>query len=233
MSSGKELLKWILIGMLGSLIGCSLFKKKQDTTPPLVEIITPGDSIWFSGNIYISVSAYDSVGVKSILIFGDDILLGSDTTAEYVLTWKLPGPAPFSWHTIYAKAYDEAQNEGVSTILNVFYIGKQEISIYHGTATISGSDYFYQRFSAEINDSLYGSTLVNNQDSLGHFYLMTEANFNDFKRGDPFAKIIEINNFRQFQTNQLFTEKGKYVLVWQNLTSIEKSAWIRFYLSRP
>jgi hypothetical protein len=233
MSFGKKLLKWILIGMLGILIGCSLFKKKKDTTPPLVDILTPTDSIWFNGNIYISVSAYDSVGVKSILIFGDDILLGSDTTADFALTWKLPEPAAFSWHTIYAKAYDEAQNEGVSTILDVFYIGRQEISIYHGTATISGRDYFYQRFSAEINDSLYGSTLVNNQDSLGHFYLMTEANFNDFKRGDPFTHIIEINNFRQFQTNHLFTEKGKYVLVWQNLTSIEKSAWIRFYLSRP
>ncbi len=233
MSFGKKFFKWILIGMLGILIGCSLFKRKRDTTPPLVEINTPSDSIWFSGNIYISVLAYDSVGVKSVLIYGDNILLGSDSLNEYSLIWKLAEPAPFSWHTIYAKAYDEAQNEGISNTLNVFYIGKQEISIYHGIAIISGRDYFYQRFSAEINDSLYGSTLVNNQDSLGHFYLMTETNFNDFKRGDPFAKIIEINNFRHFQTNHFFTEKGKYVLVWQNLTSIEKSAWIRFYLSRP
>ncbi len=230
---GKEFLKWILIGLLTILIGCSLFKKKKDITPPLVNIIIPKDSVWFNGNLNISVSAYDSIGVESVLVYGDDVLLGKDTTDVYALVWKLPEPLPFSWHTIYAKAYDKAQNEGVSNTLNVYYIGRQQISIYHGTIIINERGNFHELFSAEMNDSLYGMTLVNNQDTIGNFYLLDNDNYNKFKKGDPFDRIIEINNFNQFQTNYHFTSYGKYYLVWQNSNSNVKSAWIRFYLSRP
>jgi hypothetical protein len=232
MSFGKELLKWIVIGLLGLLIGCSLFKKK-DKIPPIVNIAVPQDSIWFSGQLKITVTAYDSVGVESVLVYGDNNWIGTGNSEPYIFTWQLQGQSSFSWHSIYAKAYDKAQNEGVSNTIPIFYIGRQEISLYHGIATISPDDYFDIDFSAKIGDSLYGSTLVNNQDSLAHFYLLNDTNFDKFKDGEPFSPILTINNFDQFETNYYFSNNGSYYIVWQNSSPNGKSVWIRFYLTRP
>jgi hypothetical protein len=233
---GKEFWKFIVIGILVLIIGCNMFKKK-DTIPPVVDITVPQDSMWFSGPLKITVTAYDSVGVESVLVYGDDNWISTDTTEHenesYTFTWQLQNQSPFSWHSIYAKGYDKAQNEGVSQTIPIFYLGRQEISIYHGIATISPDDYFDIDFSAEIGDSLYGSTLVNNQDSLAYFYILDQTNFNKFKDGASFSSILTVNNFKQLETSYYFNDSGSYYLVWQNSAPTGKSVWIRFYLTRP
>lgn len=211
--------------------------KKKDTIPPVVNITVPKDSLWFSGPLKITVTAYDSVGVESVLVFGDDNWISTDTTTHidepYTFTWQLQNQSPFSWHSIYVKGYDKAQNEGVSQIIPIFYLGRQEISLYHGTATIYSNDYFDIDFSAEVGDSLYGSTLINNQDSLANFYLLDNTNFVKFKKTESFSPILSVNNFKQMATSYYFNDSSSYYLVWQNSSPTEKSVWIRFYLSRP
>ena len=228
---GKEFWKCLVIGILVFLIGCNMFKKK-DKIPPVVDITVPQDSIWFSGPLKITVTATDSVGVESVLVYGDDNWIATDTSEPYIFTWQLQNQSPFSWHSIYAKGYDKAQNEGVSQTIPIFYLGRQEISIYHGTPTIPFNDYFDVKFTAGIGDSLYGSTLVNYQDSLAHFYLLDDPNFNKFKDSVAFSPILTVNNFKQMETSYYFNDSGSYYLVWQNLSPTGKSVWIRFYLTR-
>jgi Bacterial Ig domain len=236
MFSGKEFWKCLVIGILVLLIGCNMFKKK-DKIPPVVDITVPQDSMWFSGPLKITVTAYDSVGVESVLIYGDDNWISTDTTTHidepYTFSWQLQNQSPFSWHSIFAKGYDKAQNEGISQTIPIFYLGRQEISLYHGTAIIPFNDYFDIDFSAEIGDSLYGSTLVNNQDSLANFYLLDNTNFDKFKKTEAFSPILSVNNFKQMETSYYFNDSGSYYLVWQNSSGTGKSVWIRFYLSRP
>ncbi|MEO0093722.1 MAG: Ig-like domain-containing protein [candidate division WOR-3 bacterium] len=227
-----SLRKRIALLIISFLLGCSLLKK-GDKIPPIVEIAVPQDSIWFSGPLPITVFAYDSVGVESVSVFGDNLWLGTDTTEPYEFTWQLQNQSPFSWHTLYAKAYDQAQNEGISSTLHIFYLGRQMINLYHGVKMISPNDYFAIKFGANIFDSLYGEVLVHNQDSLSHFYLLDDNNFSKFKNGLTFTPLLEFSNFGQFATRYHFTMQGEFYLVGQNLTSISKKVWLRFYLTRP
>lgn len=228
----KKLLKFFVISLLGLLISCSLFKKK-DKIPPVVNIAVPHDSMLFSGELKITVTAYDSVGVESVLLYGDDNWIGTDSSEPYFFTWQLQNQSPFSWHSIYAKAYDKAQNEGVSNKISIFYIGRRDINLYHGTKTILPNDYFDIGFTSGIGDSLYGSTLVNNQDSLAHFYLLDQTNFDKFEDSIAFSPILTVNNFKQLETGYYFNDSATYYLVWQNSSPTGKSVWIRFYLARP
>lgn len=224
--------KYSVIVLFAFLIGCSLFRR-QDKIPPIVEIIAPKDSLWFGSQLNITVFAYDSLGVESVSVYGDNNWLGTDTSEPYTFSWRLQDQLPFSWHSIYAKAYDKAENEGISQTLSVFYIGRQQISLYHGIKTIIPNNYFDIKFSAMIDDSLYGSTLVNNQDSLAHFFLFDDDNFKKFKKGESFIALLEFSNFNQLETNYHFPNAGDFYLVFLNSASVAKSVWLRFYLTRP
>lgn len=228
----QESLKLVVFGLFVLLISCNLLKEK-DRIPPVVEIVSPEDSMWFSGQLKIIVNAYDSVGVESVVVYGDNNWLGTDTAEPYFFTWQFEENQNFSWHSLYAKAYDKAENEGTSPTRSVYYIGRGAISLYHGIATVNRNDDFSVKFTTNPNDSLLGETIVNNYDSLAHFYLLDDTNFDSYKNNEPFSAILEFHNFTQFSTSYHFADQGNFYLVWGNTSSRPKSIWIRFYLTRP
>jgi hypothetical protein len=70
-------------------------------------------------NLNISVSASDNVGVTSVDLLVDGVLVGTDTGGPYtfkVMTNKWSSGA----HTLQARARDAAGNVGLSAIVTVY-----------------------------------------------------------------------------------------------------------------
>jgi hypothetical protein len=90
-----------------------------DTTRPIVAITSPGDGATVNKNFSVKISASDDVGVALVEFYVDAKLSGSSTSASSSFTVnsnKLSkGP-----HTLVAKAYDAAKNQGVSPTVTVY-----------------------------------------------------------------------------------------------------------------
>lgn len=80
-----------------------------DTTAPQVTLERPGQGQTVKGNVPISASASDNVGVRRLSFYLDGTLFKSDTKAPYAVTWQsrkwTNGP-----HTISVVAFDAAGN---------------------------------------------------------------------------------------------------------------------------
>jgi len=86
-----------------------------DTTVPSVAITSPQVNSAVSGSISASVQATDNVGVASVTLRVDGVVVGTDTAAPYTFvldTTQLAGGA----HTITANATDAAGNIGSTSI---------------------------------------------------------------------------------------------------------------------
>ncbi|MDO9194373.1 MAG: Ig-like domain-containing protein, partial [Undibacterium sp.] len=84
-----------------------------DTTAPTVTVTTPGSS----GIITLSASATDNVGVSLVEFYVDGLLKGSTNLAPYTLALN-SSTLSNGTHTLSAKAYDAANNVGVSGMVN-------------------------------------------------------------------------------------------------------------------
>ena len=94
---------------ISDLVGVTVL----DSAPPTVSVTAPAAGSTVSGVATFTAEASDNVGVTRVEFFRDaGILLGTDTTAPYSVTWdstSAPGD-----RTFYAKAYDQAGNAGTS-----------------------------------------------------------------------------------------------------------------------
>ena len=84
-----------------------------DTTPPIAAITAPDESATLSGEVTIAASAVDDRAVTEVRFYVDGQLLAVDTTAPYSALWDSAGVADGP-HTLFAEAYDSAQNRGDS-----------------------------------------------------------------------------------------------------------------------
>jgi hypothetical protein len=86
-----------------------------DTTAPAVSVTAPADGASLTGQVTLSASATDDVGVAAVRFQVDGVDVGSeDTTAPYSTTWASSsvGNGP---HTVTAVARDAAGNTTSST----------------------------------------------------------------------------------------------------------------------
>ncbi len=90
-----------------------------DTTNPTVSVTAPSDSANVYGTVNVTASASDDRGVSSVKFFIDGTEVGSDTESPYEYSWDTSALTDDTSHTIVAKAYDAATNEGVSTTITV------------------------------------------------------------------------------------------------------------------
>lgn len=90
----------------------------KDVTPPTTQITAPANNATVSGNVTVTATATDNVGVTSIQIYIDGVLKSSGTTSPFNYTWNSTTVTNGS-HTIYSKAYDAAGNVGTSTTITV------------------------------------------------------------------------------------------------------------------
>ena len=80
-----------------------------DTLPPTVSFTYPSNGASVSGSINVQVAASDNVGVASVSLKVDGVLLGSDNTAPFAFTWNTPGVSD-GVHSLTATALDAAGN---------------------------------------------------------------------------------------------------------------------------
>lgn len=82
-----------------------------DVTAPTVNLTAPANGATLSGNVDLTASASDAVGVTKVEFYVSGSLLGVDQTAPYSLTWNTADVANGSY-TLMAKAFDAAGNVG-------------------------------------------------------------------------------------------------------------------------
>lgn len=83
-----------------------------DATPPSVSFQEPqaGGTVGKSQSEQVTVNASDNVGVTSVSLYADGVLVGADTSAPYAFSWNTSSLVAGSQHTLRAVAADQAGN---------------------------------------------------------------------------------------------------------------------------
>jgi uncharacterized membrane protein len=89
-----------------------------DPTPPTTSITSPANGATVSGTVNVTASASDPVSVSKVEFYVDGALKSTSTTAPYTFAWNTTTVANGS-HTLFSKAYDEANNSGTSATVTV------------------------------------------------------------------------------------------------------------------
>jgi thermitase len=96
------------------LTGCA-----EDILSPTVEIVQPADGATVSGNVEILAEADDDLGVEKVEIYINDTLRAEVVIEPYGYSWNTLALPDNSSHRIQARAYDAADNEGISSTVTV------------------------------------------------------------------------------------------------------------------
>jgi hypothetical protein len=104
-------------GNLGTSAPVSILVN-NDVTPPTVTVTSPAADSTLQGLISLSADALDDSGVNRVEFWDGGTLLGIDYEAPYSLSWNTTGVSN-GGHTLTAKAYDAAGNEGTSAQVQV------------------------------------------------------------------------------------------------------------------
>lgn len=86
-----------------------------DIEAPAVDITTPATDATVSGNVNVTASATDGVGVSKVEFYINGTLKSTDTSAPYAYTWDSKTVANGSANVV-AKAYDAAGNSSSDTV---------------------------------------------------------------------------------------------------------------------
>lgn len=99
-----------------SLTGTGLAVALSDTTSPTVSVTGPANGATISGNVALTASASDNVGVVGVQYFVNGTAIGSVvTTAPYSVSWNTTAVSNGSGYLITARAGDAAENQATST----------------------------------------------------------------------------------------------------------------------
>jgi len=90
-----------------------------DVTPPSVSITSPSPGTTVSGNVTITTSATDNVGVVSVDLYVDNVPAATDIAAPFSFRWNTSHAGSGS-HTLKAVAHDAAGNTGASALVTVY-----------------------------------------------------------------------------------------------------------------
>jgi chitinase len=115
-------------------------------TSPTVTLTAPANNSTLSGNVSVTATASDDVGVTKVEFYLNDILQTTDATAPYTFNWDTSILTNGSY-TLSAKAYDAENNIGQSSditvtinnpvpAINVSISSPADSSILSGTTTI-------------------------------------------------------------------------------------------------
>ena len=91
-----------------------------DTTAPTVSITAPAGGAYLRGNVTVSATASDNIGVARVEFFkdSDPAPFATDTISPYSVIWDTT-VASNGGHTLTAKAHDAAGNIGTSSAVPV------------------------------------------------------------------------------------------------------------------
>ncbi|HEX8433612.1 Ig-like domain-containing protein [Archangium sp.] len=89
-----------------------------DNSAPMTALSAPAQNAQVRGSVPVSATASDNLGVVKVEFFADGTLLGTLTTAPYVVGWNSTGVAD-GVHTLITQAYDKAGNVTTSAAVQV------------------------------------------------------------------------------------------------------------------
>lgn len=84
-----------------------------DTTPPTTAITAPTAGSTVYSTVTVSADASDDKGVARVEFYADNSLVGTDTSAPYLVLWNT-GSTPVGSVTLTSKAFDAAGNSATS-----------------------------------------------------------------------------------------------------------------------
>ena len=120
MISVFKTLSWKLafVGLLFSYMSCDE-PTKPDTTPPTVNITYPATGSILTGVVVITAEATDNKEVSHVEFYVDGQLKSTDLVKPWAYSWNTDEYADGNAHTLFAKAYDSANNEGLSSVVTI------------------------------------------------------------------------------------------------------------------
>jgi Big-like domain-containing protein/cellulose binding protein with CBM2 domain len=89
-----------------------------DPTPPVVSLVSSATTVTVAGNITLTATATDNVGVVRVEFFDGTTLLGTDTVSPYTQVLGLTA-ANNGTHSYTARAFDAAGTVGISAAVTV------------------------------------------------------------------------------------------------------------------
>lgn len=89
-----------------------------DTTPPTIAITAPTEGSNVNNNVAVEVDATDNVGVTKVELYVDGELTSTAKSAPFTTKWYAKR-ARAGAHTLQCKAYDAADNVGLSAVVTV------------------------------------------------------------------------------------------------------------------
>jgi subtilisin family serine protease len=98
--------------------GGTVTPPQVDTTAPVVSIVSPVAGSTLTGVSDVTVNAVDNTAVSKVELYVDGKMYASTTVSPYIFSLDT-SPLSNSNHTISAKAYDTANNIGVSGTITV------------------------------------------------------------------------------------------------------------------
>lgn len=90
-----------------------------DTTPPSINITSPGQGNTVSGSVTVTESTADNTGVVRVELYVDGSKIASSTMPPFNIKWSTRKAAKGA-HELQSKAYDGAGNIGTSPVVTVY-----------------------------------------------------------------------------------------------------------------
>ncbi|WPB82344.1 Ig-like domain-containing protein [Archangium violaceum] len=87
-----------------------------DNTAPTAAFISPAQNTTVRGIVLVGATASDNLGVARVEFYAEGVLLGTDTSAPFEVSWNSATLAD-GYRILNAKAYDSAGNTSGSSIL--------------------------------------------------------------------------------------------------------------------
>jgi hypothetical protein len=112
----------------------------SDTTAPTVNVTSPTQGALASGNVNITASSTDNVGVTKVEFYDNSTLLSSDTTSPYAMTWN-SATATNGSHLITAKAYDASGNTNTDAVTVIVQNGDTQPPSTPANVTATATSY--------------------------------------------------------------------------------------------
>lgn len=130
-----------LLALLFTGVGCSadevtggIEEIPPDTTPPSVSITDPVANAELKGEFTLQATVSDDGQVAKVEFYADGTLIGTSAAAPWTFVWNTvpPGDGPV---TLQAKAYDTANNQGVSPTVRVRIKNGLRLKVVNTTPT--------------------------------------------------------------------------------------------------
>ncbi len=117
--NGPHVITVVAVDAEGNVARASItVTSDNDQTAPTVAITTPTANMLLEGNALLTADASDNIGVTKVEFYYGAVLIGSDASSPYSITWNTSS-VPDGRYSLIARAYDAAGNTGNSLVVDV------------------------------------------------------------------------------------------------------------------